>query len=71
MNTKTVLSAAAVALALAACGNKGPLVMPQEPVPAEQEVPVPPPAAEPATDPALQDPTDADAADDPGADADG
>ena len=27
---------------LAACGNKGPLVMPQKPVPVEQALPVPP-----------------------------
>lgn len=27
---------------LAACGNKGPLVMPQQPVPVEQAVPAPP-----------------------------
>jgi len=41
---------------LSACGNKGPLVMPQTPVPVEQELP--PPATEPAfpADPA--DPVD-------------
>ena len=74
MNLKTMLSAVAVVLALAACGNKGPLVMPQKPVPVEQEMPVPPPAdaspataPEPAVDPALQEQAD-DAVD--GADGD-
>ena len=57
MNAKTMLSALAVALLLAACGNKGPLVMPQKPVPVEQETPAPvpdeaPPAAAPASGPA-------------------
>ena len=53
MNLKTILSAVAVVLVLAACGNKGPLVMPQKPVPVEeQEVkPAPqPPADGPAQD---------------------
>lgn len=40
-------AAAAAFLVVAACGNKGPLVMPQKPVPVEvQQVPV---AAPPAT----------------------
>ena len=30
-----------VALGLAGCGNKGPLVMPQKPVPVEQTLPAP------------------------------
>lgn len=30
---------------LAACGNKGPLVMPQKPVPVEQDLPAPPATA--------------------------
>ncbi|MFV1845998.1 LPS translocon maturation chaperone LptM [Stenotrophomonas maltophilia] len=38
--------AAASLLFLAACGNKGPLVLPQKPVPVEEAVE---PAAEPAT----------------------
>ena len=65
MNLKTILSALAVVLVLAACGNKGPLVMPQKPVPVEQEMPAPPPAETPpatepgpAVDPALQDQAD-------------
>ena len=78
MNLKTILSAVAVALVLAACGNKGPLVMPQKPVPVEQEMPAPPPAETPpatgpgpAVDPALQDQAD-DAVDAPtGGDGDG
>lgn len=78
MNLKTILSAVAVVLLLAACGNKGPLVMPQKPVPVEQEMPAPPPAETPpatetgpAVDPALQDQAD-DAVDDPtGGDGDG
>ncbi|HEY0334774.1 MAG TPA: lipoprotein [Stenotrophomonas sp.] len=37
-------------LVLAACGNKGPLVMPQKPVPVE---------VQPATPPATQEPADA------------
>ena len=37
---------------LAACGNKGPLVMPQKPVPVEaQPVPPAPDAAQPQTEP--------------------
>ena len=44
MNLKTILSALAVVLVLAACGNKGPLVMP-EPQPPAQPVTTP---AEPA-----------------------
>jgi predicted small lipoprotein YifL len=39
--------AAASLLLLAACGNKGPLVLPQKPVPVEEAVE---PAAEPATE---------------------
>ena len=78
MNLKTILSALAVVLVLAACGNKGPLVMPQKPVPVEQEMPAPPPAETPpatgpgpAVDPALQDQAD-DAVDAPtGGDGDG
>ena len=43
MNLKTILSALAVVLVLAACGNKGPLVMPPKPEPAVQ--PESPPAS--------------------------
>ena len=39
--------AAASLLLLAACGNKGPLVLPQKPVPVQETVE---PAAEPATE---------------------
>lgn len=38
---------ATLSLALAACGNKGPLVLPQKPVPVEETVE---PVAEPATE---------------------
>ena len=54
MNAKTTLSAIVVVLLLAGCGNKGPLVMPQKPVPVEQEVPAP---SAPAADPVQADPT--------------
>ncbi|WP_045738847.1 lipoprotein [Xanthomonas sp. MUS 060] len=47
-----IVLAAAVLLALAGCGNKGPLVMPQKPVPVE----VTPAAAPEATPPASADP---------------
>lgn len=39
------LALLAVLPLLAACGNKGPLVMPQTPVPVEQELPAPPATA--------------------------
>lgn len=42
MNAKLIVSAVATALLLAACGNKGPLVMPQKPVPVEQPAPAAP-----------------------------
>ncbi|KAF1685251.1 hypothetical protein B1992_12790 [Pseudoxanthomonas broegbernensis] len=48
MNAKLRLSAAAATLLLAACGNKGPLVMPQKPVPVTLPTPAPPASAEPA-----------------------
>ena len=41
MNTKTAASLLIAALLLAACGNKGPLVLPQKPEPAGQGTPVP------------------------------
>ncbi len=45
-----LIPAALLLLGLSACGNKGPLVMPQKPVPIEeQEVP---PEDQPAADPA-------------------
>ncbi|MBO9829340.1 lipoprotein [Xanthomonas sp. A2111] len=52
---RLVLSAAAL-LALAGCGNKGPLVMPQKPVPVEAAPATPAPDATPpaTTDPAGQ-----------------
>ena len=43
--------AASALLFLSACGNKGPLVMPQKPVPVEE-------VAEPVTDPAVDTGTD-------------
>jgi predicted small lipoprotein YifL len=54
MNIKTLLVASVLVPLLAACGNKGPLVMPQQPVPVEQPVPAPPPA--PATQPTTETP---------------
>ena len=73
-----LVAAVCALLVLTACGNKGPLVMPQKPVPVEQEMPAPPPAETPpatgpgpAVDPALQDQAD-DAVDAPtGGDGDG
>lgn len=67
MNTKLRLSAVAATLLLAACGNKGPLVLPQKPVPVEELAPADPaapapapagtlPAAPPANDPVKDDP---------------
>ena len=49
MKTKTLLAASVFVLLLAACGNKGPLVMPQKPVPVEEPVPAAP--AEPVEAP--------------------
>lgn len=46
-NVLLIPLAAASLLFLAACGNKGPLVLPQKPVPVEEAVE---PAAEPATE---------------------
>lgn len=46
-NTLQIPLAAASLLLLAACGNKGPLVLPQKPVPVEETVE---PVAEPATE---------------------
>lgn len=42
MKAKTAVLALVVALLLAACGNKGPLVLPQKPDPAQQEAPATP-----------------------------
>ncbi|WP_372017874.1 LPS translocon maturation chaperone LptM [Pseudoxanthomonas sp. 10H] len=46
MKTTTLLAASVSVLLLAACGNKGPLVMPQKPVPVEEPAPAAP--ADPA-----------------------
>ncbi|MEN5204737.1 lipoprotein [Stenotrophomonas sp. TWI700] len=60
--------AASALLVLSACGNKGPLVMPQKPVPVEEQLVEPaaddatPPAADADTDtdsPVVPDPVDA------------
>ena len=47
-----LIPAAFLLLGLSACGNKGPLVMPQKPVPIEEQevIPAEQPAADPATD---------------------
>ena len=55
MNTKTAASVLIAALLLAACGNKGPLVLPEKPAAAEPATP------EPADEPAPTDDADADA----------
>ena len=39
-----LIPAAFLLLGLSACGNKGPLVLPQKPVPVPAEDPLPPPA---------------------------
>lgn len=46
MNAKTVVAALFAVLLLAACGNKGPLVLPPKPVPADQGAPAPAPAGD-------------------------
>ncbi|MBO9718259.1 MAG: lipoprotein [Pseudoxanthomonas sp.] len=71
MNAKPLIAATAIALLLAACGNKGPLVMPQKPVPVEEPAPAPaaqpadttsppPPATDPATPATVEPATPAD-----------
>ena len=69
MNARTALLLLALPLALAGCGNKGPLVMPQAPVEEDPEVPansvpvdIQVPATMPADEPegALPDPTSVD-----------
>ena len=47
-----LIPAALLLLGLSACGNKGPLVMPQKPVPIEEQevTPEDQPAADPAAD---------------------
>ena len=52
MNVKTVATALIAVLLLAACGNKGPLVMPDQPAPAAAA----PSATPPADDAASGDP---------------
>lgn len=52
LNVFLIPLAASSLLFLSACGNKGPLVMPQKPVPVEE-------IAEPVADPATGTPTDA------------
>ena len=59
MTKKHAFSCLAVAVLLSACGNKGPLVMPQKPVPVQQPVPALPPApADPADAPLPAPPAD-------------
>lgn len=55
-NVVLIPLAASALLFLSACGNKGPLVMPQKPVPVEE---VAEPMIEPAADGTLGTPTDA------------
>jgi predicted small lipoprotein YifL len=68
MNLKTLAVLIALSLPLAGCGNKGPLVLPQKPVPVEESMPLEAPP-EP-TDATAQAITDADATVDADADAD-
>lgn len=56
MKLKSAFLLMALSLPLAGCGNKGPLVLPQAPVPAEESVPVEAPMDEVPADPV---PTDA------------
>ena len=63
MNAKTVLSVLIATVLLSACGNKGPLVLPEKPAAAEPATP------EPVPEPAPTDDADADEGDgdgDPG-----
>ncbi|MDZ3799792.1 MAG: lipoprotein [Xanthomonadales bacterium] len=63
MNAKTVLSVLIATVLLSACGNKGPLVLPEKPAAAEPATP------EPADEPAPTDDANADEGDgdgDPG-----
>ncbi len=56
LRTLLLIPIAASALLLAGCGNKGPLVLPQKPVPVEEVVePVDAPAAEGQVPPASTD----------------
>ena len=55
MNAKTVLSVLIATVLLSACGNKGPLVLPEKPAAAEPATP------EPVPEPAPTDDADADA----------
>ena len=65
MNAKTAALLLIAALLLAACGNKGPLVLPEKPAAAEPATPEP--ADEPApTDDANADEGDGDGDGDPG-----
>lgn len=69
-----LLPAAAALLVLSACGNKGPLVMPQKPVPMEEPTPAAPALpADPSAPPAdtLPEPPPATDAADPAADTEG
>ena len=50
MNTKTAASLLIAALLLAACGNKGPLVLPEKPAAAEPATPEPVPEPAPTDD---------------------
>jgi len=59
----SLMLAAPALLVLSACGNKGPLVMPQKPVPVEEQL------VEPADEAATPPPADTDATDAEGAPA--
>lgn len=64
MNPKLATALIALSLPLAGCGNKGPLVLPQKPVPVEADMPTVEPPADAATPQ-----TDANEAGDPATDA--
>ncbi len=51
MKIPRIVVAAACLIALAACGNKGPLVLPQKPQPVVTDLPVLPASGQPAETP--------------------
>ena len=62
MKLKTAMLLIALSLPLAGCGNKGPLVLPQAPVPVDEAVPADASVEEVATDPVPTDTTTPDPA---------
>ncbi|KGM53135.1 hypothetical protein N800_09805 [Lysobacter daejeonensis GH1-9] len=62
MKLKTAMLLIALSLPLAGCGNKGPLVLPQAPVPVDETAPVEAPVDEAPVDPVPEDATTPDPA---------